>query len=178
MRFIGLTMDQLQGVFDHFNTKRKTSIHLAERGSWKSGPKTGGVKRPWVQGQLKLTSSEHRYHRRKMPQYAGFNGGMPVKVPGRMPFICWHGCRDLFRAVFAKYPRATIRTGRAVYKGREHLERTYQDTDCNIGSQVYPLQFSEACDCKENGSDWIGLGERIRYNLKVKRLMGAQVVNQ
>lgn len=177
MRIVGITGEQLDAVLERFNRTHKTSIHLSEHGSWKNGPMTGGVRRPWVQGQFKLHGSGDRYHRRGIP-LSQFANGEPTKVPKRMPYVCWHGYRDLFRAVFAKYPQATIRTGETTYKGREHFERTYQDTDRNIGSLVSPFQYSEACDCKENGCDWIGLAERIRYNRKVQRIMGPVAVNQ
>ena len=173
MRFIGLTSEQLVGVLARFNKRHHTSIHLTEHGSWGVPPKSGGIRKPWVQGQLKLQSCEHKYHRRKLPIAALW--GMPVKVPGRMPFVCWHGVRDLFRAVFAKYPLATIRTGKAVYRGRDHFEATFEQTDCNIGSQMSPLYLSQACDCKENGQNWTGLAAKIEHNRKLRRLMGKQV---
>ena len=174
MRFIGLTSSQLEGVLARFNRRHGTSIHLTEHGSWGVPPKSGGVRRPWVQGQLKLTSCEHPYHRRKLPMM-DFATQEYKRVPGRMPFVCWHGVRDLFRAVFAKYPLATIRAGRAVYKGAEHFEATFEQTDCNIGSQISPLYFSQACDCKENGQNWTGLAAKIEHNRKLRRLMGKQV---
>lgn len=177
MRITGMTGAQLEAVLERFNRKHHTSIHLTARGSWKNGPRTGGVRKPWVQGQFKLLNSGDRYHRRGIPR-STFANGEPSAVPKRMPYICWHGYRDLFRAVFAKYPQATIRTGATVYRGQAHFEYTYQNTDRNIGSQVSPFQYSEACDCKENGCDWIGLAERIRYNRKVQRLIGPVAVNQ
>ena len=182
MRLIGLTLPQFETILARFNRRHKTSLHLTEHGSWHNTPKTGGVKRPWVQGQLKLHSATDLYHRRKMPHYNvptlnTFEPVLPVKVPGRMPFVCWHGCRDLFKAVFAKYPGATIRTGKTVYRGREHFERTFESTDVNIGSQIYPLNFSQACDCTENGEDWTGLAEKIVFNRKLRRLQGREVVN-
>ena len=185
MRLIGLTLPQFEAILTRFNRQHRTSLHLTEHGSWKNTPKTGGVKRPWVQGQLKLHSAADPYHRRKMPYYSGYTsygGGsdapvLPVKVPGRMPFVCWHGCRDLFKAVFAKYPGATIRTGKMIYRGQEHFERTFESTDVNIGSSLYPLSFSQACDCTENGEDWTGLAEKIVFNQKLQRLQGREAVN-
>ena len=170
MRFIGLNMAQLQVVLNRFNNKHKTSVYLQDE-------KVGGIRKPYVQGVLRLHHTPDKYHRRGQARLDYYTMEH-IGVPKRMPCVCWHGCRDFFRAVFTQYPTATIRTGKATYKGRDNFEATYQDTDVNIGSQIFPMQFSEACDCPENGSDWIGLGERIKHNRKVQRLVGKQAVNQ
>ena len=87
-----------------------------------------------------------------------------------MPCVCWHGHREVYRAVFKRHPEVTIRTGKATYKGPDHFEQTFEQTDVNIGSLISPLYFSQACDCRENGEDWEGQKAAIQHNLKVRRL--------
>jgi hypothetical protein len=51
------------------------------------------------------------------------------------------------RALFEHDPNARIKTYMADYKGSEHFEDTYPDSDRNIGSIMYPCYASEACRC-------------------------------
>lgn len=76
----------------------------------------------------------------------------------RVAAVCWHGHRDFFRALFKLAPNARVQTthtkqfakGRRFYTA-ENFERMYQDTDRNIGSQMYPKRYSDACDCPPGG---------------------------
>ena len=70
----------------------------------------------------------------------------------RVKALCWHGHRDLFRDLFEAYdPDDTgeieIRTSFANYRSKSDFEREYPLTDRNIGSQVQPMRYSEACEC-------------------------------
>lgn len=61
-------------------------------------------------------------------------------------WLCWHGFRDVFRAVMAVNPTAVVRSGIAVYKGAEGFESTYPDTAYkNVGSMVDPSYMPELC---------------------------------
>jgi hypothetical protein len=61
-------------------------------------------------------------------------------------WLCWHGFRDVFREVMNVNPNARIKTGKTVYKGRDHFESTYCDTaDINVGSMVQPAYMPEMC---------------------------------
>lgn len=61
-------------------------------------------------------------------------------------YLCWHGFRDVFRAVMAVNPTAVVRSGIAVYKGRDGFENTYPDTAYkNVGSMVDPSYMPELC---------------------------------
>lgn len=69
-------------------------------------------------------------------------------------WLCWHGFRDVFRAVMDVNPSARIKTGKTIYKGRDHFESTYADTaDINVGSMVQPAYMPEMCIGHCNG-DW------------------------
>lgn len=66
---------------------------------------------------------------------------------------CWHAHRDILRAVFEAFPRATIVTAMARYDGLEGFEATYPSTAYrNIGSMMQPATMPTLCDC----SDWEG----------------------
>jgi hypothetical protein len=71
--------------------------------------------------------------------------------PGRVAAVCWHGHRDVFRALYAALPQdVTLRitTGLAVYRDAAHFEATFPDSDRNIGSQMRPCMASKACFCE------------------------------
>lgn len=42
--------------------------------------------------------------------------------------VSWAGHRDFFREVFARFPKATIKTTMATYRGAEEFEATYDKT--------------------------------------------------
>lgn len=68
----------------------------------------------------------------------------------RIPAACWHAYRDVLAALFEEYPRASVRTAMAVYRGREGFEQHYPATaDRNVGSQMQPAYMPDLCDCEE-----------------------------
>ncbi len=61
-------------------------------------------------------------------------------------WLCWHGFRDVFRAVMAVNPSARIQTGKTVYKGSQGFEDGYMSTgDQNVGSMFQPAYMPEMC---------------------------------
>lgn len=61
-------------------------------------------------------------------------------------WLCWHGFRDVFRAVMEVNPDAVIRTGKAAYKGTAGFEETYPSTGMqNVGSMFEPAYMPEMC---------------------------------
>jgi hypothetical protein len=73
----------------------------------------------------------------------------------RMAYACWHAHRDVLRALLQIAPASavvrsgsrTVRGDAIVYRGLEGFEREYPNTDRNIGSQMDPMYWSEACEC-------------------------------
>lgn len=63
----------------------------------------------------------------------------------RMPKACWHAHGDFFEAVLKIAPEAVIISRGGPGARIDRNGGNWQD--CNIGSQVQPLMFSEACDC-------------------------------
>ena len=71
----------------------------------------------------------------------------------RVAAVCWHGHRDVLRAAFERLPMMQVQAGSVVYRGAEHFEETYRDTaDRNIGSQMRPVYWPDACTCPDAGS--------------------------
>jgi hypothetical protein len=69
-------------------------------------------------------------------------------------WLCWHGFRDVFRAVYDINEDAVIRSAKAVYKGRDGFEAVYPTTaDQNVGSLFQPAYMPEMCVGTCNG-DW------------------------
>lgn len=86
---------------------------------------------------LKVLDSKkpgHRLHR----SY-GFNG---LHSERRSRSACWHVHGDFFDALFDINPNVTIRTGKDVMRSKAD---NWQDR--NIGSNMFPVYFSESCEC-------------------------------
>ena len=65
--------------------------------------------------------------------------------------VCWHGHRDLFRALFAILPDLKIRTRMATYTGAT-FEDKFKDTYyINHGSRANPAEYGSLCICSEGG---------------------------
>lgn len=61
---------------------------------------------------------------------------------------CWHAHRDFYRALFAAYPNATVKTMLANYTS-QNFEDTYRATgNQNIGSLFAPAYMPELCECE------------------------------
>jgi hypothetical protein len=63
---------------------------------------------------------------------------------------CWHVTGNWFDALFAVNPSAVVDSlGKRITKDHGNW------VDRNIGSQVYPMMWSEACECNERGLDGV-----------------------
>jgi hypothetical protein len=61
---------------------------------------------------------------------------------------CWHGHRDLMRAIFEKHPNARLVSAQAVYNGKSDFLNKFESTGYkNIGSIMQPLYYHNACEC-------------------------------
>lgn len=66
----------------------------------------------------------------------------------RIAAACWHAHRDVMVAIFTEYPDARIKTHQADYRGAEDFVAKFEATgNVNIGSQMFPLYYVEACEC-------------------------------
>lgn len=74
-------------------------------------------------------------------------------VPGA---VCWHGHRDMIRALYARIPDAKVRTAFTTYQDARHFEDTYRDTydgpqKDSGGFATYYRPYRDACTCDEGG---------------------------
>lgn len=61
-------------------------------------------------------------------------------------WLCWHGFRDVVRAIMAVNPDAKVRSAAAVYDGSVGFERVYPSTaERNVGSWAQPAYMPELC---------------------------------
>lgn len=79
---------------------------------------------------------------------SSFEAGHRLGFTGRrMPKACWHVHGHFFDALLKLAPDAVIISrgwpGGVISRDGGNWQ------DCNIGSLVQPLMFSEACECKE-----------------------------
>jgi hypothetical protein len=92
---------------------------------------------------LKVKDSKAPGHRLGFahPNWADKKGN-PYKQR-RLASACWHVHGYFFDALFTINPKAVIRSqGNKITK----YEGNWQDK--NIGSEMYPMYFSEACECE------------------------------
>lgn len=67
----------------------------------------------------------------------------------RLKATCWHAYRDVLQNLFDHYPDATVRTGLAIYRGRDGFMSTYPNTAyMNVGSDLSPVTMPELCECE------------------------------
>lgn len=92
---------------------------------------TGGVRRPRIRGRIAVTNSRGPGARRS---WSGRHG----------PWASWQAYRDVLTELFHRYPEARVRTGLAVYNGREGFEETFPATGYhNVGSMIEPVTMPE-----------------------------------
>ncbi len=62
--------------------------------------------------------------------------------------VCWHGYRDFMKALFHLLPNLKLVTAIACYNGVDDFNAKFVETGYrNIGSQMQPMQYREACTC-------------------------------
>lgn len=62
--------------------------------------------------------------------------------------VCFHGFEAFMRECFKLNPNAILRSAQAAFLGLEDFDRKYQAVGmANVGSQMYPVQYREECDC-------------------------------
>ena len=82
--------------------------------------------------------------------------GSKVKVYSgrRISAACWHAHRDVLKELFERFPNARVQSGRLAkieYNGKDDFYNKFPSTGyINMGSQAFPEQVREQCDC----SDW------------------------
>lgn len=86
---------------------------------------------------LTVNSSCEPGHRRG---FFGFDG----KQPKRLAAACWHVHGDFFEALLNIAPDAVV-----ISQGNKIITKQSGNwQDWNIGSQMHPMYYSEACDCE------------------------------
>jgi hypothetical protein len=67
-------------------------------------------------------------------------------TPRRISAACWHAHGWYFEALFERCPDAIVKVANRV------ITRDGGNwVDWNIGSPMYPMSYSDACDCNEDG---------------------------
>jgi hypothetical protein len=88
---------------------------------------------------LRVKDSKKPGHRLHINRFGGKNR--------RTPAACWHVHGDFFEALFSINPNAEIQSsgpnGKMVITKHNHNNWT----DWNVGSQVFPVFYSESCEC-------------------------------
>lgn len=76
--------------------------------------------------------------------------GKCIQKTRRSPNACWHVHGYFFEMLFKVNPEAKVKSGSMIHEGinRGWITKDYGNwIDTNIGSQMFPLYFSESCEC-------------------------------
>jgi hypothetical protein len=88
--------------------------------------------------------------------------------PRRIRSACYHAIGAWMVALLERAPEAIIESGSmhlqgGRYRGARGFLRAYQSVgDNNVGSQTFPIAFSESCNCHEHDCGFIDT-ETLRY---------------
>ena len=64
--------------------------------------------------------------------------------------ICWHGFRDFISEIYKFHPHVRVVSSTATYLNKQDFEYKYPNTAYkNIGSQIQPMSYADACLCNE-----------------------------
>ena len=92
---------------------------------------------------VKLNRSDNdRYQR------TGFMYSENLKRYNKVSAICWHGFRDFITAMYELDSNLRFVTAKATYKNKDDFYIKFPDTAYkNIGSQMNPINYADACLC-------------------------------
>lgn len=101
---------------------------------------------------LRTKDSKKAGHRRGQPKFMGFNQPGDFSKRKRLHYACWHVHGTFFDELFKIAPESAIKSGSSLANpNRGNNGWITVDggnwEDRNIGSQMVPYYFSEACDC-------------------------------
>ena len=125
MKAYGVTREQMEKALALVNTKYDGNI------TWNRVPEPKGKAFNFT---LTVHSSKSAGHRLGMQHGNG--------KQRRIAAACWHVHGHFFEALLSIAPDARIITTKSVitkYGGNWQ--------DCNIGSMMFPMYYSEACEC-------------------------------
>lgn len=145
MKAKNCTVENLQAALDIVNVKYEGNIKF----------KSLEMKGKQIQFTLTVIDSKKPGHRRGFPRYNYKWGNLAASEKigegKRMAFACWHVHGDFFDALFSVNPNAAVLSGGSLahndVKSNWITINGGNWQDRNIGSQMFPLYFSEACDC-------------------------------
>lgn len=78
----------------------------------------------------------------------------------RVNAVCWHGHFEFMKQLFLRDYQAHLKTAMANYDGPQGFLDNFLETGyTNMGSQMYPVQYRESCNCSLEGLDMIDTSE-------------------
>jgi len=92
---------------------------------------------------VKLNRSDNDKYQR-----TGFMYSENLKRYNKVGAICWHGFRDFMIAMYELDSNLRFVTAHTTYKNKDDFYIKFPDTAYNnIGSQMNPINFGDACLC-------------------------------
>ena len=93
--------------------------------------------------RVKLVKTKENKNYQRKGFYNNKNG-----TPRKVNAICWHGFKDFLTNLFDQYPKLRVVTAQITYNGYDEFMSKFESTAIiNIGSQVQPLNYEDACFC-------------------------------
>jgi len=104
---------------------------------------------------VKLNRSDNdRYQR------TGFMYSENLKRYNKVSAICWHGFRDFITAMYELDSNLRFVTAKATYKNKDDFYIKFPGTAYkNIGSQMNPINYADACLCDVPNSVSVSVNE-------------------
>lgn len=127
MRISGVSLDEFKNIVNDVSQSLYHGNITVER----NAHTVGGVRRPII--QARLVARDSRAY------------GARTSWTGRhTPSASWEAYRDVLAELFDRHPDALVRTGVAVYRGKEGFQREYPGTAYrNVGSMMMPVTMPE-----------------------------------
>jgi hypothetical protein len=134
---VNLSTDQVREVIETVSTRDYHGNLRANRLDDASNSRT-----VWTEFTIRCVSSKGSGHKVSL-------SAMPFNGKERhLTAACWHAHRDVMKELFARYPNAKLSSAMAKYDGRADFLANFEATGyANIGSQMFPVQARDSCDC-------------------------------
>lgn len=150
MQITGVSLEDFQAIVEKVSAEQYQGnliVHPDSRD-------LHGKRAPRIQGRVTVKSIGYREGlpvSETLPGVRRSSSNFSVNAEGyarRVHAACWHAYRDVLTELFERYPDARVSTAFAKYNGKAGFLAEYPDTAYrNIGSMVYPVYASDACDC-------------------------------
>lgn len=143
MQVKNTSLDEVLAALNRVNEKYDGNIRFHA-----DGVTSKNAKGTRLQFKLYTHSVEKPGHRRHFRGDYSKGFSNPGTISKRSRYACWHVHGDFFDALLDINPKAVVKVGRGITVQETEFGRDGNWQDFNIGSDFYPVMFSDSCDCE------------------------------